>query len=88
VRILFNRHTAWVDLCEEPEGTELEPWEQEALRVFTDALPNLPKELKVSQGCAFYWLHTAGVWPYDDEEDTRFVEYVLAVPNSESPLPW
>src|ERR1700674_2747033 len=32
MRILYRNRTAWVDLGEEPEGTELEPWEREALQ--------------------------------------------------------
>jgi len=88
VRILYRDREAWVDLGEEPQGTELEPWEREALQAFTDALPNLPKEIEVSEGRAFYWLHQTGLWPYDDKKTTCFADYLMAVPGSASPLPW
>jgi hypothetical protein len=68
-----------------PGGTDLESCEREALQAFIAALPNLPKEIKVSGGRAFCWLHQTGTWPYED--DTCFAEYVMAVPNSASPLP-
>jgi len=84
MRILYRDREAWVDLSEEPEGTDHEPWEREALQGFTVALPNAPKEIEVSEGRAFYWLRQTGVCPYED--DACFAEYVITVPNSGSPL--
>src|SRR6266853_509033 len=66
MRILYRDREAWVDLSEEPEGTDHEPWEREALQGFTVALPNAPKEIEVSEGRAFYWLRQTGVCPYED----------------------
>jgi hypothetical protein len=87
VRILYRDREAWVDLREEPEGTEAEPWEQEALQAFLDALPNLPKEIEVCEGRAYYWLQQTGFWRYDHKETAHFAEYVMAVPGFKSLLP-
>ena len=87
MRILYRDREAWVDLSEEPEGTDHEPWEREARQGFTVALPNPPKEIEVSEGRAFYWLRQTGASPYDDKQATYFAEYVMAVPNSRSPRP-
>jgi hypothetical protein len=88
VRILYRDREAWVDLCEEPEGTEPEPSEIDALRAFTLALPAPPRRIPIgsSYGVAEYLLLDSGVWPH--EEGTRFATYTMRIEGGESPLPY
>jgi hypothetical protein len=87
MRILYRSDgIAWVDLCEQPWRTELEPQEQEVLAAFWAALPDVLERIDLADGIGFFMLTSSGKWIYDDRP-TMFAEYGWCS-DVQSPLPW